>query len=342
MDDKPEKNIIKVLSCIPEQKYTYQEKLTWLDETAKLNPGVDIFVTPQEYFGGDVIMPEKTAFEEGEILPDLLALSERHDMAFIVGLVEKCVDGKNRQRIWFMDHRAGGIVGKITKFALPSYTHVEAGGSYQIHPETDLRNRIGSFELRGAKVAGLFCWEVFSDFLWFAMGLDEPDFVVSMIKFGAMAYPKVEGSKKQGRRVGGFGISSGKNVWLERLIVASRWEVNCPIICSTNSWGLPASSEPLCGMVPDMLGVSSLWKPPKAKKGLGAVNYERVVVDRLDLNHIRGLRKNRWQYLKEVGEFPPYEMRTFTMWTKIQRIERTLDGAEELVEIAISEGKVRA
>jgi len=320
---------VKVLSCVPPQHYNTQDKLEWLDQTAaEHNP--DIFLTPQEYFGGMVIMPQKPFFTEAELLPDLEALCASHDMAMVVGVVE-AEDEKNWERLWFIDPREGGLLGKITKFALPSYSLAKAGGTYQAYPEIDLRKRAVAFEMRGAKVSGMFCWEVFSDFLWFALGRAEPDIVASLIKFGPMAYPKLKGNKKTGREIESFGISSGRNVWLERLEIASIWEANCPIICSTNSWSLPSASMPICGQIRDILDRSTLWYPRKPRtKALKNFSYSHVQIDEVDVNEVRGLRSNKWDYFKLCGKFPPFQMRTFTMWTKIHRLERTLDGVDQL------------
>lgn len=317
---------LRVLSCVPPQHYTLDAKLAWLDETAERNKP-DIFATPQEFFGGVVIMPGHPFFTEDELLPTLLDLCEKHDMAMVAGVVEQD-DGTNYERLWFLDPREGGLLGKITKFALPAYSLAEAGGTYETYPETDWRNRSVIFNMRGAKVAGMFCWEVFSDFLWFTLGRREPDVVFSLIKFGPMAYPKLTGNKEEGKTIEAFGIASGRNWWVERLEHASAWEVSCPIICATNTWGLPPKSGPICGKVKDIYGHSTLWSPP-AWGGSDRCS-SHIQVDTIDVAKVRGNRLNTWKYRDLVGEFPPFARREFTMWVKIHRIERTLDGIEEL------------
>lgn len=326
---------LRVLSCVPPQHYTLEAKLQWIDRTAGLNQP-DIFATPQEFFGGDVIMPNHPTFEESELLGDLVALCESHDMALVTGVVER-EDERNYERLWFIDPREGGLLGKITKFALPSYSLAKAGGTYQTYPETDFRNRSVIFNMRGAKIAGMFCWEVFSDFLWFALGRREPDVVFSLIKFGPMAYPKLTGNKEDGKRIESFGIASGENHWVRRLELASKYEVACPIICATNTWGLPAKSEPICGQVEDLLGRSTLWKPP-VWGGTDRCN-SHVQVDTIDVAKVRASRLNAWKYRDIMGEFPPFARKEHTMWLKIRRIERTLDGVEELEYETIEENE---
>ena len=66
---------MKITTCIPFQKYTFKDKFEWLETQVKALK-TDIFITPQEYFGGDYIMPEEKAFERSFILPKLEKLSQ--------------------------------------------------------------------------------------------------------------------------------------------------------------------------------------------------------------------------------------------------------------------------
>ena len=138
---------MKVATCVPKQYYTFKEKYEWLEEQIKKYKP-DIFITPQEYFGGDYIMPEESSFTEGELLPKLLKLSKKYNVGLIVGLVEK-ENGENYERMWFIDKE---LKGKITKFVEPAYT-LKGVGTYGLVQEEDLDNRFQVFEIKGAIVS---------------------------------------------------------------------------------------------------------------------------------------------------------------------------------------------
>lgn len=314
----------RVLSCIPPQHRTEVEKFDWLYETAHTYQP-DLFVTPQEFFGGAYIMPKKKSFTRDELLPKIVALCAEFDMAMTLGLVEQ-EDGKNYERIWFIDPKEG-LQGYVTKFALPRYDHVKTNGYGNITPETNFENRFKIFELKGARVTGIFCWEVYSNILWTGLALSQPDIVVSLIKFGSMSWPRIEKDINGQKAISGFGVASGHDNWIERLEVASKWQVRCPIVCSTNSWDLTPRSQPCCGTVRGIIDGGSLYVPPKGR-GTPKQVEPKVVVDEFDLNHIRGVRLNKFAYADLVGVFPPYQLAEYTMLLKIGRIERDMIGGK--------------
>ena len=63
---------MRVLSCVPEQRFSFKAKVQWMDSIAKEHKP-DLFVTPQEYFGGiqnlyfEQAAGEKVAYAEEEI-----------------------------------------------------------------------------------------------------------------------------------------------------------------------------------------------------------------------------------------------------------------------------------
>ncbi len=316
----------RVLSCIPPQHRTEKDKFDWMWATAKqYRP--DLFVTPQEMLGGVYMMPHKKAYEREELLPKVLELCKQFKMAMTLGVVER-EKGRNYERIWFLDPEKG-YQGQVTKFALPRYDHVNARGYGHIVPETNFENRFKIFHLKGARVTGMFCWEVYSNILWTGLALAQPDFVVSLIKFGTMAWPKIQEGVGRQKEIAGFGIASGHDNWVERLEVASKWQVRCPIIVSTNSWDLPARSRPCCGTVKGIIDEASLYTPPQGR-GAPKLAEPKVVVDEFNLGHIRGLRLNKFAYKDLTGEFPPWMLSQYTMLLKIGRIEREMIG-EELI-----------
>jgi hypothetical protein len=74
-----------------------------------------ILVTPQEFFGGAVMMPHQKTFHIDELLPELSHLAKKHNCALVVGAVEKelvsnSVRGlpkreRNLEVIWFIDEK---------------------------------------------------------------------------------------------------------------------------------------------------------------------------------------------------------------------------------------------
>ena len=275
------------------------------------------------------MMPHKKEFTRDELYPEIRKLAKEYNCAFILGLVEKMDDGFNREVIWFVDEK-GELQGTQTKFALPRYDHIVTKGFGDIVPETDFINRIKVFELKGMQVAGMFCWEVYSDLLWTGLGLLKPDIVFSLIKFGVNAWPKVRKVDGQMAVVDfGYGSWSEDGGWVNRLRMANVWQVKCPIICATNSWNLRPISMPLCGCISGIDGQAedTLWHPTKEDK-LKKIP-EKVVVDEINPKAVQAALMNKFVYKDIVGEFPPFSLGRFTMMLKINRIEdRLLCGRE--------------
>lgn len=318
---------VKILSCIPLQRRFKEAKLEWLEETIKKHRP-DIFVTPQEYFGGASMMFPKVSFSEKELMPEIETLCKTYNTAFVLG-VEEAFDDCNKEAIWFIE-KDGTIKGKIYKFALPAYDHVSTNGYGDIVPETNFESRFKTFELCELNVGGLFCWEVYSDVLWAGLALAKPDVVFNLIKFGANSWPikgKVDG--KTVIKDFGYGTWSEEDTWLERLIMANKYEVKCPIISSTNSWELKPISQPYVGSIskiPGQLEKETFWKPTKETKFIP----EMVVIDYVDKDKIRLSKDNKFRYKEITGEFPPFDLARFTMLLKIGRIEdRILSGKEQ-------------
>lgn len=320
---------VKVLSCVPRQLGNTKAKLSWLRTVCeKHNP--DILVTPQEFFGGAVIMPDQKQFTQAELYPKIQKISREYNCAFVISLVELFEDGLNREVIWFIE-KGGELRGKQSKFALPRYDHISTNGSGDIIPETNFMNRFQTFEISGITVAGIFCWEVYSDILWTGLGLLKPDLVFSLIKFGVNAWPKVR--KQNGKNTVidfGYGSWSEDGGWIDRLRMANVWQVKCPIICSTNSWNLRPISMPLCGCISGIDGQAenTLWHPTKQDK-LKKIP-EKIIVDYINPSAVQAALQNKFIYKDVIGNFPPFSIGRFTMMLKINRIEdRILSGRED-------------
>ncbi|MFW6272196.1 MAG: nitrilase-related carbon-nitrogen hydrolase [bacterium] len=321
---------MKILSCIPKQYNTFDDKFKWLKKTVKKYKP-DIFVTPQEFFGGAVMMKDERDWEFEELFPILSDLCQKNNMALIVGVQEKFIDTTNRTAIWFIDEN-GEFQGRLFKFALPRYDHVDTHGFGEVTPETDFENRFKVFTIQGMAVTGIFCWEVYSDVLWTGLGIIKPDLVFNLIKFGPNAWPKVK-KKRYKQEVVGFGYGRWAETddggWIDRLRFANIWQVKCPIITSTNSWNLNPRSMPLCGTISGIPGQceDDHWYTQKEDKYKEIP--EKIIITEVDKNRIRGAIENKYLYKQIVGEFPPMSIGKYTMHLKINRIEtRILKGKE--------------
>lgn len=333
---------LRVLSCVPQQRYSFIEKLQWVNAMAnKHHP--DIFVLPQEYHSGlQAVMfagktDEQLVYTENQIIIPYLKLAERYNMGITVGAIVKDeAIGENRERVWVIDPEKG-VTGRADKIMLPAYDHVDAGGAAQVFPEQVLENRAQAFECKGARISVLFCWEAFSSFIWHAISRAQPDFVVSMIKFGVCGWPQKE--KINGKSlVKGFGFGADGG-WIERLQMAARWDIAAPIVCSTNSWDLPNKAGALAGVIlpweeKETSGeyarparTSSLWNSKEQGKGNIA---EHVQVNEVDFLYWRFIRAHKFTLNEETGEWPSSEARSFTMSWKVRRMERGLTGLPAL------------
>lgn len=321
----------RILSCVPQQLTDKDEKLDWLD-TAMARHRPHIVVTPQEFFGGAVQMLHNRDHRFEDLFPTLQKLVLKHKCALAVGVQQRMDDKTNREAIWFINEK-GKFQGSLFKFALPKYDHVATNGFGDVVPETDMMNRFKLFKMQGMLVSGVFCWEVYSDLLWTGLGLLKPDVVFSMIKFGPNAWPKVRKRKGKATVVDfGYGTWAEGGGWIERLHVASKWQVKCPIVNSTNSWGLRPISMPICGTICEIPGQAdhTLWHPTKEDK-LKSVP-EKIVVDEIDPARVQYALQNKFTYKDAVGDFPPFDLGRFTMMLKINRIEdRMLSGREAAV-----------
>lgn len=337
------KKSLRVLSCVPEQKYKFQDKLDWVDRIANEHKP-DLFVCPQEYHGGiqSVFFKDKTdeklVYEENEITAPYLDLAHKHRMGITVGaVIRDPVSGENRERIWVIDPN-DGVTGYSDKTMLPAYDHVDANGNAEIFPEQNLENRAQAFDCMGARVSILFCWEAFSGYLWHAISRAQPDMCISMIKFGINGWPQKE--KVAGKSiVKGFGFG-GDGGWLERLQMAARWDLACPVICSTNSWDLPNKSGALCGTIlpweekatkgeyAQEARVSAVWN--SKEQGKGNIK-EHVQVDQVDFLYWRMIRDHKFSLNEATGEWPSSEARSRTMNWKVRRMERQFVGLPKMM-----------
>lgn len=315
----------RVLSCVPKQMIDTAEKLKWLSRVCKEHKP-HIFVTPQEFFGGAVMMPLDRDHRYEDLFPKLSKICKNNNTAMAVGVQQRDDDGANRSAIWFINEK-GIYQGRLCKFALPKYDHVKAKGFGQVSPENNIENRFGVFKFHQMYVSAVFCWEVYADLLWTGLGILKPDLVFNMIKFGVNAWPTVK--KVDGRQtVVGFGYGRWAEVddggWINRLKMASTWQVKCPVVCSTNSWDLNPRCMPLCGTISEIDGQApnDLWYPQKDDK-LKEIP-EKIIVTEINEDAVRATLQNKFIYKDLVGELPPLTLGRYTMHLKMNRIENRL------------------
>ncbi|WP_437620393.1 nitrilase-related carbon-nitrogen hydrolase [Sorangium sp. So ce1151] len=266
-----EKSLL-VRSCVAATHREISDKIALIESLARdmaerYPDHARLLVMPQEFFGGR--HSAVLALAEAEIAPDLIAIADRHDVSVVVGVTEQ--DGPARyQRAWFLDRR--GIHRKQGKFALASYER-KGAGSYGLTPTPVQEREVFEFPIgSGLKLGVVFCWEAFSDYLWSRLSLMEPDLLLSLVKFGSMASPTYGKNAEGLLEIDRYAFSAEHvDPWVERLEIASAWEVRCPIVCSTNDWGLGPAAGSFCGMVRDLNGRAALrhlLRPLPAVTGL--------------------------------------------------------------------------
>lgn len=337
----PPHKSLRVLSCVPKQQYSFKAKLAWVRQMAEEHRP-DVFVLPQEYHGGVQKLffktEDKLAYEEAEILEPYTKLAAEFDMGITVGaLVDDRGLKERRERIYVIDPQAG-MTGFADKVTLPAYDHVDAKGKTRVYPETDLNNRAMAFPCKGARISILFCWEVYSSFIWHAIARAQPDFVVSMVKFGVKGWPVKEKDAEGQSIVAGFGFGSDGG-WLERLRMAAKWDLAAPIVCSTNSWDLPNKCGAISGVILPWEEKESVgeWPRPARKhslwvsEGKGSLNTDHVQVDAVDFLYWRLVRDHKFTMFDQTGEWPSSEARELTMNWKVKRMERQMVGLPKLM-----------
>ena len=311
---------MKVISCVPKQSYKFNEKLEWLDNALKkFKP--DLFVTPQEFFGGI----QQMMFETGEplsyraetVVEPILSLARKHDSGIAFGsVIDDPLLQQRRERIFVVDPERG-VTGTFDKMMLPAYDHIDAKSEIAIYPETSFAKRAKTAHVKGADVTILFCWEVWSNYIWHALAQSNADIVLSMIKFGIAGYP-IKGKDERGRAcVNGFGFGDDGG-WLRRLESAAEFDVAAPIVCSTNSWNQPKRARPLCGTI-FPYAENTLTYPIKGSRG---TMNEVFVEDEIDPAVCRYSRENKFKLHEETGEWPSTAVRAKTMMWKVRRMER--------------------
>lgn len=349
---------LKVLSCIPSQLYSFDDKVNWVaTQIATHRP--DVVQTPQEWAGGiqcqffaDKIKGMKESYSPEEFTTPYVELAKRTGVGIITGaLIDDPILNERRERIYVIDPEKG-ITGYNDKFALPAYDHIDAHGTTKVFPETNLSSRAVAHELMGSRVSIIFCWESVGAHIWHAISRAQPDWCASLIKFGINGWPQKDKNDDKESVVTGFGFGADGG-WLERLHMAAKWDLAAPIICSTNSWNLPNKAGALCGQIlpwEEKETAGQYAQPARLhsffhtlkEKPAGEVMKERVQVDEVDYLYWRFIRAHKFELNGATGRWPASEARAMTMRWKVLRMERKCLGLPKLEAPLGKELKIKA
>lgn len=314
---------IRIACCVPRQYHTRKEKLDWLYRAIKDNP-CDLFLAPQEYFGGHVAMPDDLHVEEDWLKAKMSLMANELGTAIGVGAAVKHASGGATEDYLYFD-RHGNYCGYHRKFALPAYDDVRANGAGQLWPETNYQARAKLVEIPDLdlKIGTVFCWEVFSLTLWAAYSFAGANLIAHPIKFAPRGWPKLSPAKEGVRRVIAFGNEPKSQLWRDRLILANAHEVFCPIAISCNTWDLGGSFAAMTGHVDEILGTTNVIDVPSdpASEHVHVFKCDPLFYSGIDHSHSAG------SFKAFVGTVDNYsKLGPWTMHKKMRRIEAQLIG----------------
>lgn len=315
--------MITIATCVPKQTRTLEQKLEWL-EGAIDQTKPDLFVAPQEYFGGHYVMPNELHIPKQWILDEVGALAKRKKTAISVGAATLHDSGGATQDYFYFGP-SGTFRGFHRKFAHPGYDDVRANGAGRLWPETSYATRVKPVEIPqlGLTIGTVFCWEVFTQTLFGAYSFGRSNLIAHPIKFAPRGWPKTE-KKKGEKHIKGFGVvNKGLDLWKDKLIMASRHEALCPIAVSCNSWGLGKNYFALHGHVDEIMETTALHEVECLDGAAGTSTFEinPALYTGLDMHFSMG------QFKEHVGSLEHFhKLDAWTMHMKIRRLEAQLIG----------------
>lgn len=323
------KKLVKVACCMPKQEYTIADKLKWL-EKALDKTECDLFLTPQEYLGGHYVMPKELHVDREWLYETAGKLARKRKVCLGVGACAKTETAGAMEDYVYFDSK-GEPLGRHSKFALPSYDDARTGGHGQLWPETSYNRRVTPVdipELR-LRVGTVFCWEVFSQAIWPSYSFQRVNLVAHPIKFAPRGWlkNKVQGDGK--KHIVGFGNAPKSRAWVDRLLMAGRHQVMCPIAVSCNSWNLGDKFMALVGHVDEMKRTTDLLDVPSAGEEERIHTFEMLPewYEGLDHHHSAGA------FVAHVGSVEGYsELGEWTMHAKMRRLEAHLIGGTVLMD----------
>lgn len=267
---------IRIATSIPRQSWTIKEKLKWLDEAITAN-SCDLFLTPQEYFGGGScreicrlkgIKTDDAPVTEQWLEVQIATLAVKHKTHIGIGA------SVNRNGIVTEDFlyydSAGKYLGHHSKMALPVQDSILNGGASNITPETDPSRAAKLIEIPelGLRVGTVFCWQVFFNRFWQELSDLNCNLVVHPIKFAPRAwYEKGINPQGQPTRIGfkqGTESKDGETDslgWIRKLKYESEFK-QLPIAVTCNTWNGGGQYLALVGWVDETCGRTLLQNFP--------------------------------------------------------------------------------
>ena len=314
--------MIKVAGCIPKQEWSYKDKLEWLSN-ALSETLCDLFVTPQEYFGGHVAGRDGLHIDRGKFRKEMADLAAVHKKALAVGATTTGNAGGAMQEYAYFAPD-GRFCGAHFKFAHPSYDDVRAKGAGKLWPETSWTNRAKPVEIPelGLKIGTVFCWEVFNLSFWAAYSYAGCNMITHPIKFPPRSWCKVHSQKGQ-RVIYDYDKNNKSDLWVDRLRAASRHEVLCPIIVSCNTWDIGEKHLAICGHVDELLDTTDLIDLSAVAATECILTYEFNPALYTGIDHLfsAGAFKAHVGVIDQYHDLDPWKMHA-----KVRRLEAHLIG----------------
>lgn len=317
------KKPITIATCMPTQQYDRQSKLDWLDQ-ALADTDCDLFITPQEYVGGHYIMKNDLHMDRQWVIDSTAELAVKHGKHIAIGACCKTADSGATEDLLIIDDQ-GQYLGHRSKYALPSYDDVRTNGHGALWPETDFNRRVAPIEVPKLrlKVGVCFCWEVFSQLLWPAYSLARVNLVIHPIKFSPTGWLKNQMHSDGKKHIVDFGNAPKSTIWGDRLVMASRHQVMCPIAVSCNSWNLGDKFMALVGHVDEITRTTDLHRVPSIGKEQYIHSFQMLpeIYSGLDHMHSAGAFKAHTGTVDNYSQLGEHKMHI-----KIRRLEAQLMG----------------
>jgi hypothetical protein len=328
---------VTITCCMPIQHVTIEEKLEWLDR-ALGQSDCDLFLTPQEWLGGHYVW--QLAKQQGKEYPLHVdrgwvvamvgALAKRHRKHIAVGACCKATGQGASEDLLYIDDD-GKLLGYHSKYALPGYDDVRTKGHGKLWPEVDYKKRMTPIQAPklGLRMGSIFCWEVHSQMLWGAYSMQGVNLVNHVVKFAPRGWLNNKVLADGQKHIVGFGNEPKSQIWRDRLIMAGRHQVLCPIAVSCNSWDLGEKMLALVGHVDEL---------KRDRQGRPATDL-RDIPSRGDEEYLHSFTMSpRWyeglDHHHSMGAFKAHtgtvegfhQMGEWTMHGKIRRLEAHLIG----------------
>lgn len=318
--------------CVPPHMTDRATKLSWLaGELAKTK--YDLFLTPQEFFGGHVGMPDDLHIERDWLVDKIGTLALKSKTAIGVGAAVKHSTGGATEDFIYFDSD-GKDVGYHRKFALPAYDDVRAKGAGQLWPEIRFEARATPIKLPslGLVIGTIFCWEILSQALAPAYSFAGVNLIAHPIKFAPRGWPKVSPANEGTRRVVGFAQEAKSTIWEDKLLMVSRHVTMCPIAISCNTWGIGKKFMALTGHVDELLGTTKMIQIPSGPSDSYTHAFTIQPATYTGLDNLFSMAVFK-QHTGSVDHF--HELGQWTMHAKMRRLEAHLMGGTTGLEVML-------